>query len=108
MSNQVNETLLTRASEMREYWVGSLWERLIEHAVESNDLEAVQRLVKEAEAEMRIQEDNPVDPLGPVNSLMSGRVGPDSPSSAYVRPSSPSYPGAPKIKRIELEATDIF
>lgn len=63
MSNLTNDKLLDRAREMQEYWVGTLWERMIAHAVESNDLEAVARLVREAEAEAAIQEDNPVELL---------------------------------------------
>lgn len=61
MSNNVNTQLFERAAEMIDYWTGTLHDRLIQRALDSNDLEALDYHVRNAEAEMRLQEDNPIE-----------------------------------------------
>lgn len=51
MSNQSNTELLERAGEMMEYWTGTLHEKLIQKAIDDNDLEALAEHVALAEGE---------------------------------------------------------
>lgn len=48
MSNHINTALLEDAQFHMDYWTGTLWERLIQHAVDTNDLEELDRLLKES------------------------------------------------------------
>lgn len=52
MSNEVNTKLFERASEMIDYWSGTLHAKLIEGALDSNDLEALRGHVNKAEQAM--------------------------------------------------------
>lgn len=61
MSNTINETLLSRAWEMIEYWTGTMHARVIERDLQENDLEALRYHVDQAEREMSIQEDEATD-----------------------------------------------
>ena len=49
MSNNVNTQLLERASEMQEYWTGTLHAEKIEAAMLLNDMEMLHGAVVEAE-----------------------------------------------------------
>lgn len=51
MSTKQNDELLDRASEMVEYWAGTLHEKLILNALNSNDLDLVRQYTSDAEAE---------------------------------------------------------
>ena len=52
-----NTELLERAAEALEYWTGTMHGRIIERDLKSNDLEALSYHLRQAEAEMQIQED---------------------------------------------------
>lgn len=56
MSNTSNEQLESRAWEMMEYWVNTLWARLIQRDIDTNDLEALKYHVDQAEREANMQE----------------------------------------------------
>lgn len=56
MSNNVNDELLDRASEMVGYWEGTLHAELIRFALDSGDLEAVREHTVAAEGEAARQE----------------------------------------------------
>lgn len=56
MSNNINTELLERASDMIDYWEGTLHAELIEYAIDINDLELVHDYVLKAEAEASRQE----------------------------------------------------
>lgn len=58
MSNKVNDELMERAKESMDYWEGTLHTRLIQRALDSNDLEALKYHITNAEREMAIQEDS--------------------------------------------------
>jgi hypothetical protein len=59
MSNQANTDLLERVEELMEYWEGTLHEKLLRQALDSNDLEQLAYIARQAENEMRLQEDYP-------------------------------------------------
>lgn len=59
MSNEVNTRLLERASEMIDYWEGTMHARILERDIASNDLEALQYHVAQAEAECS-REEHPI------------------------------------------------
>jgi len=61
MSSITNENLLERAVDVCEYFEGTDVERAILWNIARNDLEKVAHIVKEAEAEMSIQEFNNYD-----------------------------------------------
>lgn len=48
MSNQVNTDLLEQANFHLDYWSGTLWEKLIQHAIDQKDYEELQRLCKQS------------------------------------------------------------
>lgn len=52
MSHKQNDILYDRAKFVMDYFTGTLWEKLIEQAYKENDLEKLDRLVREAEADM--------------------------------------------------------
>ena len=56
MSNQINDTLFDQARELAEYWVGTMWARLIEQDIDNNDLEALKYHIAQSKAEMSLQE----------------------------------------------------
>jgi hypothetical protein len=47
MSNQINQQLLEEASEMIDLWTGTTAGKMLEDAVNRNDLDAVYNQVKE-------------------------------------------------------------
>ena len=51
MSNQVNTQLYERASEMIEFWTGTQHAQRIEYIMSLNDLDELERAVREAESE---------------------------------------------------------
>jgi len=57
MSNQVNTDLLERVAELMEYWEGTMHAKLLQQALDSNDLEQLNYIANLAEKEMRLQED---------------------------------------------------
>ena len=56
MSNQANTNLLERAAEACNYFEGTIVEKAIHNNLNRGDMEMVQYLVQEAEAEMSRQE----------------------------------------------------
>lgn len=56
MSTNANDEILERASEMVGYWEGTLHAELIQHALNSGDLDLVRQHTIEAEAEAARQE----------------------------------------------------
>lgn len=60
MSNKSNDILMERANEQLEYWTGTLWERLIQRDIDTQDLEALAYHVTQAEREQAIQEDSTI------------------------------------------------
>ena len=59
MSNDVNTILCERAAEQMEYWAGTMWERIIQRDLDTDDWEALRYHVVLAEKEMALQEDYP-------------------------------------------------
>ena len=56
MSNTVNDNLLDRASDMVDYWSGTIHAKLILKALDSNDLDELKRHVAIAEKQAANQE----------------------------------------------------
>lgn len=52
-----NELLYDRAREVMEYFTNTMWERVIQRDLDSDDLEALAHHIKEAEAQMRHEEE---------------------------------------------------
>lgn len=61
MSHQVNDRLMERASEMMGEYEGTMVEDAIAKAIADNDLERLEYLVIESEAETSRQEFNTYD-----------------------------------------------
>lgn len=61
MSNHVNDQLLERATQMKGEWEGTDLELAIDKAIADNDLERLEYLVTNAEAEISRQEFNNYD-----------------------------------------------
>lgn len=59
MSDEVNVRLFERAAEQIDYWENTLHSRLIQQALDANDLDELRRYVKEAEDAMFQNEYNP-------------------------------------------------
>ena len=59
MSNQANTDLLERVEELMGYWEGTMHEKLLRQALDSNDLETLAYIARQSENEMRLQEDYP-------------------------------------------------
>ena len=59
MSKQANTDLLELAHEHSEYWTGTLMGKLIDHDVETNDLESLEAHLKESSNLMFEAEYNP-------------------------------------------------
>jgi hypothetical protein len=59
MSHEVNDKLIEEANEHREYWAGTIWEKLFERALKDNDLERLFELIQESRREMFNQEYRP-------------------------------------------------
>ena len=57
MSNQSNDQLYDKALEVMEYWTGTMWERVIQRDLDTDDLEALKYHVDQAYKEMALQED---------------------------------------------------
>lgn len=51
MSNNINDKLFDRANEMVEFWTGTQYADRILFALKLNDLDEVERLVREAESQ---------------------------------------------------------
>lgn len=66
MSNQVNTDLLEQASFHLDYWTGTLWEKLIQHAVDTNDLEQLEKLISDSWTEIFNKEYQPDTEVGDV------------------------------------------
>lgn len=62
MSTESNTILLERASDMIDYWPGTLHERILTHLIDTNDFEGLMYAVANAENEQAIQEDHPLEP----------------------------------------------
>lgn len=60
MSNKYNEELLLQASELMDYWTGTMHERILQRDIDSHDYEALQYHLSLARAEMAIQEDSAI------------------------------------------------
>jgi hypothetical protein len=56
MSNQVNTELYERAAEMLDYWTGTIMEKLIQHDIDTGDLESLYHHVCDAEGRASQQE----------------------------------------------------
>lgn len=63
MSNLTNTLLLEQANDLMEYFTGTLHERLMQRALDTNDLEALRHHVVEAAAQRAIEEDNGLVPM---------------------------------------------
>lgn len=59
MSNNVNTKLYETASELIDYWTGTQWADRIELAINSNDLEQLYQVCREAHQAMLSIEYNP-------------------------------------------------
>jgi len=57
VSLEQNTILYEKAAEIMDYWVGTMWERVIQADLDRDDLEALAYHVAHAAAEMAIQED---------------------------------------------------
>ena len=64
MSHNSNTNLMERAREMQEYWTGTLHEKLIQHAIDGNDLESLAEHVAKAEGQASQNEFNNNDVEG--------------------------------------------
>lgn len=49
MSNTVNVDLFERAAEQLDFWTGTIWEKIIQQDIDSNDLGSLYYHVKMAE-----------------------------------------------------------
>lgn len=58
MSKETNDILLERAREAQEYWTGTMWERIIQRDIDTNDLEALRYHLTESDREIAIQEES--------------------------------------------------
>lgn len=56
MSNRINDQLLQRASEVKTYFEGTALESAIDNLIARNDLEMLDYMVSDAEAEIARQE----------------------------------------------------
>ena len=52
MSNQTNTELLELAKDHQEYWTGTVWEKVIQRMVDTNDLDALKELLIKSAIEM--------------------------------------------------------
>lgn len=59
MSLEGNTQLLERASELLEEVTGTMWERIIQRDLDTQDYEALRYHVAKAEAELAMQEEYP-------------------------------------------------
>ena len=57
MSNQVNTDLMERAAYVSEQYVGTRLPEVIDRLIETNDLEKLEFMVREAELELAYGED---------------------------------------------------
>lgn len=65
MSDLINSDLLERAGEVKTYFEDTILEDAIDNAIERNELEVLQHLVVEAEAEMSRQDFYNTDTMPP-------------------------------------------
>lgn len=61
MSNQLNTELIERVQELCEYWAGTMHERVLQRDLDTDDFEALKYHADQAQAEMRLQEDEATD-----------------------------------------------
>lgn len=60
MSNTSNTDLLEAANFHLEFWAGTLWEKLIQHAIDQGDYEELRSLIAQSLNEMYYMEYRPV------------------------------------------------
>lgn len=70
MYDTLEVELQNRVSKQLEYWSGTMHERLIQRAMDSNDTEALKYHVTEAEREYAMQEDSPIIHMPYMNSAL--------------------------------------
>ena len=61
MSNTTNDLLLDKVGELMDYWVGTLWDRLMQRDLDHNDYEALKYHADQAYREMMLQEEGTYD-----------------------------------------------
>jgi hypothetical protein len=57
MSDYIADKLYDQVAELVSYWEGTLWARMLERDLDTNDMEALHFHAQQAYAEMRLQED---------------------------------------------------
>ena len=59
MSNISNELLLEDAKFHMDYWAGTLWEKLIQHAIDQQDYDELRSLCSQSWSELHSMEYRP-------------------------------------------------
>jgi hypothetical protein len=74
MSNEINTRLFERASEMIDYWTGTMHAKLIQNSLDMNDLEQLEADVKRAEsAWMKVEYEPGLDEVSDEQIELMGR-----------------------------------
>jgi hypothetical protein len=56
MSDYIADKLYDQVAELVSYWEGTLWARMLERDLDTNDMEALHFHAQQAYAEMQLQE----------------------------------------------------
>lgn len=70
MYDNLEPEIRDRVSKMMEYWSGTLHTRLLQRALDENDMEAIKYHLREAEAEYSLQEDDYITTMPYMNSAL--------------------------------------